>query len=386
MRLTIDQEPLDDLLGWVGLALPKRPEHPVMAGIRLITSTETLEAEAYDLETGHTGQLDIQPELMDVDTTLETIVVSGHMLRGLVATLKPGPVELESTESQLSVSQGRTRYRLGLMRAEDWPGLPDLPPSVGALMAADLLGLLPGVAGPVDESEAAPTDFRGLRVETHDSTLTLVGASRQVVAVRTAGWSGADMSAQVPLRALENALRGFDPNTEVSIGLSDGLLGLLGWGRYGQRAVTSRLYAGKPMPWARLLRPAGEDTATATLPAGELVGALRRAALLGGEDASTCLTLLPRSGLGVEVVGTAGTPGDGADELDAITTGTDPALLPLVVSVNATYLADSVAALLDDSDDVRLGFAGQRQPITIRPAADPDDDTAVTVLAPRTTN
>lgn len=399
MKVTVDQATLADTLRWVGLALPARPALPVLSGIRLTATSESLEVEAYDLDASHSARIVAnEGELTeDDDAPEESVIVSGHLLRDLVATLKSGPIELatDDDQTQLTITQRRTRYRLALMREDDWPGLPDHPRSVGSVAVADLLALLPGVADPINDSESGPSDFRGVRIETRGSgdsaALTLVGTSRSVLAVRAAGWTGSEMSARVPLSALENALRGFAglPDARVSIGLSGGILGLSGDSRTGPRYATTRLYADKRVPWEKLVRSRDEDTITATLCAGDLIDALRRAALLGGrENASACLTLLPAGGLGVEANGGNASPGDGRDELDAEVSTSDPALLPLVVGVTPTFLADAIAYVVEPDADVRLGFAGQRKPITIRPAdhaVSDSDSTAVTVLAPRTT-
>lgn len=376
MKLTIDQSPLSDALGWLATVLPKRPEQPILAGVRLRADEHGLTAQAYNLETSHTAQLGAQ-----IGEPGQAIV-SGFLLRGLVSTLSASePVVLSSDDSELTMIQGRSRYRLGLMPAGDFPALPVMPPTVGTIGLEPLAGMVTSAAHPI-EIDSAFEDLRGLRIEAEGSHLTIVGARRQMIAVRDAAWPFDPINALAPLSTIEGALRGFGLGGEaavITIGLTDGLLGLSGPGAGGTRAVTTRLYAlDKPLVWQRLIRAREADEAQAIVPGGELVRALRRAAFLAGEEAAATLTYDPNGWLGIHVIGHANY-GDGHDLLDAETEGGEE----LVLGVNPGWLADAVAALVPDDGPVRLGFAGPRRPITIRPAAASPDDRAVTVLMPR---
>lgn len=374
MRTIIDQAALAETIGWVAQALPSRPQIPVMAGIRLALDEDGLTLQAFDFETSHAAILhEAHPE----GDGRAGAIVSGWLLRALVAALPSGQVTLDLGEDMVSVAAGRARYRIGLMSADDAPALPILPPMIGHIDGAEFAAMISSAAHPVDDSENGHPDLRGVRLDVSDGALTVIGASRQVMAVRSADWSGDPLSVQVPHGVLQGAVRGLE-SSDLAIGHQHGLLGLRGHVVSGERMVTTRTYAGKPMPWRRRLRDSDADVIVAMVETSALVGALRRVALLSGEEETATLHV-KETGLALDVVG-HGNYGQGDEFVAATVLG----LAPMSLGINPGWLAEAAQAM--GTSRVWLGFGTtSRDAVTVRPLVEDDrsDPRAVTVLMPR---
>ena len=365
MKITAERAPLADAVSWVAQAIPKNSQAPALAGMRLTAAEGALTLQAFDYDVSHTATIGG----LDVSVASEgECLVSGKFVREIVASLKGKAIELVLDNSALTISAGRASYRTRVLNLGDFPHLPKRPAEVGKISGARLAAMVASVRHPIDDGTPHP-QVRGLHIEGDRDLLTVVGASRFVVAEHAAAWERkADFAATVHSGAFASALKGLDGSL-VSIGSDGGLIGL--WDE--SRAVTLRTYSDGFVAWRKLIRSADQDRATATFDPAELHDAAKRAGLLDTTpDHSMPLVLnFTADELGVEVAGQE--YAEGSDAIDAECTGEQR------LAVSPRYLIDTLAAI--PSGLVSVGLVDHRKPLVFRPV---DHDRMVTVLMPRT--
>lgn len=358
MIFTADQAELSRALSWVALALPTRTPYPALRGIHLRAKDGRLTATAYDDLGAHSWTIPA-----DVDKP-GSALIPGALFRDLVKALGPGPVDVAASERGAELETTGAHYRLGVLPLDDYPLVPDVPDVVGTVeRAGDLADMLSAIAPAVDDTPE--TARGGVHIEASYGHLSLAGVSPSLVIFRSIEWTGADFCERLSPGLFADAVRGFDPREELTIGCSHGLLSLAD----ETRTAVMRLYNPAKMEWRKLLR--GEvDPNSADVSATELSAALRRAALLN----PGAVKLHAESGgfLHVEC--------DGATELlDAECDGS------LSASLNPSYLADAIQAVRGPSGVVRMGTVDEpRKPVIVR-SADPGMYGAA-VIAPKRDN
>lgn len=353
MKLTADQKTLSDALAWVGMALPTRTPYPALMGVHLRAYGDTLTLTGYDDLGAHRCQL--AAEVAEPGTAL----IPGALLRDLVKALGPGALDLATSPLGVELETAAAHYRLGVLSIDDYPPVPEVPETVGVVYrAGDLSDMLSAIAPAVDDTPE--TARGGVHIEARHGHLSLAGVSPALLIFRAIEWDGVDFCERISPGLFADAVRGFEPGAELSIGCSHGLLSLAD----ETRTAVMRLYNPAKMEWRKLLR--GEiDPNTADVSATELAAALRRAALLnpGVVQLSANGPFLTLKGEGVMEI------------LDAECDG------ELSATVNPAFLADAIHAVRGPSGVVRMGTPAEpRKPVIVR-SADPGIHGAA-VIAP----
>jgi DNA polymerase-3 subunit beta len=342
MKTRTERGLLTDALTWVTRAVPRNPPAPVLAGVRLTASDGVLTVSAFDLETAHTAAV-----VSEVAGDGERLV-SGLFLRDAVAGGRGSEVELVLDGDLLTVTSGRSVYRLRTMLLGDYPSLPPFPPVVGVVNPDALRDALAAVIPAVDD-QSSVDKARGVHIEGGD-LLDIVGTDIYRLHHTTLPWDAEHpFEATVPARVLGPAAKVMDAAVEIAY--EDGLLGLSD----GTHQVTMRCYATRYAEWSRVIEQGQRSQVDHfTIDGGDLAGAVKQV----GSMAPFAPLILDYTDGEVSVTVDAET-GDGCEVLPA--TGDGPAFR---ASVNARYMGDLLAACRPGPVDVHYA-AGTVAPLTV---------------------
>jgi len=372
VKIQVDRDVLADAVAWTARALPTRPTVPVLAGMRLHAGSElTLSSFDYDVSAQAT---------VDVSTEEEgSALVSGRLLAEISRSLPAKPVQIASEGGKAVLTCGSATFTLLTMPEDEYPALPEMPPSAGSVGSDAFASAVSQSATAAGRDDTLPA-MTGVRIEIEGDTLTLISTDRYRLAVRELRWTPArpDLSAAVlvPARALAETARSLTSGAEVSIALAlpgeggpdgsglgvggDGMIGFEG----GGRRTTTRLLGGE-FPRYQALLPSHVN-ATAELSTGLLVEAVKRVALVA--ERNTAVRLAFTTGQLVLEAG-SGEEAQAVEVLEAGYEGDD-----LSIAFNPQYLLDGLSAI--DSDTARLAFTESGKPalITGKPAPDGQPD------------
>ena len=362
MRFRVDRDVLADAVAWTARTLPSRPSVPVLAGIRM-QADDALSVSSFDYEVSAEVSLPV--------TTAEpgTALVSGRLLAEITRSLPDRPVEVGTDGSKVVLSCGSATFTLLTMPVEDYPSLPQMPPSTGSVGSDVFAAAVTQVAIAAGRDDTLPV-LTGVRVEIEGDTITLAATDRYRLAVRELRWNpqqpAISAAALVPAKTLADTARSLTSGAEVSIALGlpgQGLPGQAGAGAAagegmigfegGGRRTTTRLLDGE-FPKFRSLLP-DQVNAVAELQTAAFIESVKRVALVA--ERSTPVRLAFSAG---QLVLEAGT-GDEAQAVEALEASLDGD--DIQIAFNPQYLLDGLAAI--DSDTARISFTIPTKPAVI---------------------
>jgi DNA polymerase III subunit beta len=360
VRFQVERDVLAEAVAWTARALPARPALPVLAGMRLHAG-DGLSLSSFDYDVSAQASLPV--------TVAEAgdVLVSGKLLSEITRSLPPRQVDVHTDGSRMMVVCGSAQFSLLMLPSEDYPALPDMPPSVGTVESDVFAAAVAQVAAAAGRDDTLPA-LTGVRVEIEADKLTLIATDRYRLAVRELRWNPArpdlDSAVLVPGKALADTARALTAGAEVSIALAlpgengDGMIGFTG----GGRQTTTRLLGGE-FPRYQALLP-DQVNATAELASSVLAESVKRVALVAERNTPVRLSftagqLLLEAGTGDEA--------QAAETLEASYEGDD-----IQIAFNPQYLLDGLTVL--DSDIVRISFTVPSKPAVI--TGKPDGDTA----------
>ncbi|WP_086818736.1 DNA polymerase III subunit beta [Allokutzneria sp. NRRL B-24872] len=361
MKIRVERDGLADAVAWVARSLPSRPPVPVLGGVLLDAgsgedSSETLTISGFDYEVS--AQVGVPAMVATGGKTL----VSGRLLADITKSLPNQPVEIAVDGSRVSITCGSSKFSLPTMPVEDYPSLPNMPQLAGLLQAEVFAGAVSQVAVAAGKDDTLPM-LTGVRLEIADSKLTLVATDRFRLAMREFEWepSGSvETAVLVPARTMADAaktLGGSGNKIELSLGSTDGLLGLAGSGR----RTTTRLLDAE-FPKYRQLLPS-EHSAAAVIEVAKLVEAIKRVSLVAERGTQVRLEF---SEAGLKLTAGGDDEGSAEEELAVEFTGE-----PLTIAFNPAYLLDGLGAL--HTDRAQLEFTSSKRPALVKPVGDEGD-------------
>ena len=360
MKFRLDRDVLADSVAWAARTLPTRPSMPMLAGLLVEAADSGLTMSSFDYEVS--GQVAVPA---DVDEP-GRVLVSGRLLADIARSLPARPVEISADTSRVEVRCGRSTFTLPTLPVEDYPALPDMPSSSGAIAGSVLAAVVAQVAIAAGKDDTLPT-LTGIRVEVTGDSITLAATDRYRLAVRQFAWSperaGLDTAVLVPARTLADTAKALAGCETVLIslagtGVGEGLMGFEGDGR----RTTTRLLDGE-FPKYRALLPA-ESATVATVDTAALAEAVKRVSLVADRNTPVRLTFS-----GEEVLLRAGA-GDEAQASEAIEGKVEGEAVE--IAFNPTYLLDGLGVV--GTPSTRLSFTSSTRPAVLTGAA---DDTAL---------
>jgi DNA polymerase-3 subunit beta len=367
MELRVERDALADAVVWTARSLPARPPMQVLLGLLLDVADDGLAVSAFDYEVSS------RIELPATVAEAGRVLVPGRLLADIVRSLPAQPVDLRLEGARVVLTCGAARFTLPTLPVEDYPALPDMPTTTGALESDVFAAAVAQVAIAAGRDDTLPV-LTGVRLEIEGEQLTLAATDRYRLAVRTLTWrpeqTGLSSTALVPARTLAETAKALTGGAEVTLALSsgsgsagEGMIGFEGGPAGSRRRTTSRLLEGE-FPKYRSLLPS-ESTSIAEVPTLQLVEAAKRVALVAARNAPVRLGF-SADGLVLEAGGA-----DDAQASERLECGWEGAE-PLQIAFNPGYLLDGLAAV--DSDTTTLSFTGPTRPAVLTGKRDGDAD------------
>jgi DNA polymerase-3 subunit beta len=288
--------------------------------------------------------------------------VSGRLLADITRSLPSRPVDLVAEAGKVTVTCGSSRFTLQSLPVEDYPTLPQVPDTVGAIPGPLLAEAVAQVVVAAGRDDMLPV-LTGIRIEISDDRLTLAATDRYRLAVRELGWSparpGTSAVALVPARSLAETAKSFGSG-DVEIGLdSSGLLGL----STADRRSTARLIDGE-FPKYRTLFPS-ESATLARVPTASLVESVKRVALVADRSSPVRMTFADDA---VTLEASSGEDAQASESLPADVVGEG-----LTIGFNPSYLLDGLGAI--DAPVGVLSFTQPGRPAVLQGADEMDAPT-----------
>jgi DNA polymerase III subunit beta len=360
---------LADAVAWTARSLPARPPVPVLAGLLLRAENDQLTISGFDYEVSARSLAEAQIEQEG------SALVSGKLLAEIARALPNRPVEVSTDGSKVLLVCGSSRFTLQTMPVDDYPALPDMPMSSGAISGASFAAAVAQVAVAAGKDDSLPF-LTGVRVEITGDTLRLAATDRYRLAVRELQWkpeqADAEAVALVPARTLNEIAKSLTSGEWVTVALASDKgagQGLIGF-ETGGRRTTTRLLEGEFIKYNALF-PA-EYTGAAVIETTALIEAVKRVALVA--ERNTPIRLSFSTG---EVTLEAGS-GDEAQASETMDADFDEADISL--AFNPGYLLEGLGAI--DAPFAQLSYTTSTKPavLTGRPAADAEHDPAYRYL------
>lgn len=332
MKLRIERDVLAEAVAWTARSLPTRPSQPVLAGLVLTATGDSLILSAYDHEVSARAEVDAAVE------TEGTVVVSGRLLSDITRNLSAAPVTLELNGTRVEVTCGRASFTVPTMSISEYPVLPPMPSTTGSMPSTVFAQAVAQVQVAAGRDEGLPA-FTGVRVEISGDTVTVAATDRYRLAVREFTWvpetPGFEAQALVPARTLSDVAKGLATSDNVHLALANAGVGegLMGFECAGRR-TTTRLLDGE-FPNFRKLLPQ-EPTSIVWVDTEELLGAVNRVALVAEKNQPVRIRVADG-----EIELSAG--GDEAHATELLDGALDGE--PIEISFNPQFLAEGLSAL-----------------------------------------
>ncbi|HEX6932816.1 MAG TPA: DNA polymerase III subunit beta [Streptosporangiaceae bacterium] len=357
MKFTVARDALGEAVAFISRALPSRPVLPVLSGMLVEASDGGLTLSCFDYEVSARVRVDA-----DVSAA-GSALVPGRLLAEITRNLPDAPAEFGSDGEVVNLRCGQAEFGLVCLPMQEYPALPDSPDPVGVVDAAVLATAVGQVAAAASRDDTLPM-LTAICLDIAGEVLTLAATDRYRLAARATAFVPAEPGiralALVPARIMVEVARTFPAAGPVTVAFaSDGdasgarhaaglapaaddrprpAEGLVSF-ESGDRRLTARLISGE---FIRYQNRFGSDFGCrAELPAGAVIEAVRRAALVAERAGPVRLSF--RSGQ-VMIEAHAEGRARAAESVAAEFSGDQP-----VIAFNPVFLLDGLTAAASGS-------------------------------------
>ncbi|GAA1615737.1 DNA polymerase III subunit beta [Nonomuraea maheshkhaliensis] len=318
---------------------------PVLSGLLLEAGEDlTLSAFDYDVSARATIEADVAEE--------GRVLIPGRLLAEISRSLPAEDVEITTDGQEAVLTCGTAEFGLITMPVEDFPTLPAMPPSIGAIGGGVFASAVGQVAPAASRDDTLPM-LTGIRIDIEGEAVAMAATDRYRIAARDFAWrpAGPDVavSAMVPARVLvevAKSLRG----GEVSVAMGDGVAGFESVGR----STTVRLLDEQFIDYrARLI---SDWSIRADVAVGPFVGAIKRVALVA--ERNTAIRLSFSQGQ-VLIQAGGGDIGRGAEVVPCELRGDD-----IQIAFQSQFLLDGLTGI--ESELARINLESPTRPALIQ--------------------
>lgn len=370
MKIRVERDALADAVAWVARSLPNRPTAPILAGLLLEASGDTVTLSSFDSTTS--AKVTLNADVSDEGTSL----VSGRLLAEIARSLPNKPVEMVADHSKVELTCGSARFTLQTLPVEEYPTLPEMPTQTGVVAADTFEKAVSQVVIAAGRDELLNV-FTGVRVEIDGDQLSLLATDRYRMALKEITWNPSTPDVEgavlVPGRVLADTAKSLTSGETVTVSLSttesegEGLVGFIGEGSKGSREATTRLL-NQAFPKVRHLMDV-DATVAVRVSRDDLLAAVKRVSLVA--ERNTPLRMI----INEDHIALEAATGDQAQASEAI-----PAEVEVTTdeqSINAAgfnpqYLLDALNAI--DAPFAHFSFTAPGKPCLITGLASIDGE------------
>lgn len=349
MKFTVESSVLTDSVQWVSRSLSTRPIMTALLGI-VIDVDGDVTLSASDLETSAKSSFKA-----DI-TNKGRVLVPGRLLAEISRSLPNKPTTFTLDGNRVQVTSGSAKFALPTLPINEYPNLPKIPSTSGAIASDVFATAVNQVAVAAGRDDSLPT-LTGIHIEVNKNSITMAATDRYRLAVREIPWTPNDpeltTSALLRARTLADAARSIATTKELSFAIAPTTATerLIGFAT-DSKSMTSRQLDGTFPPYKHLI-PA-ESASVAVIEVATLLEAVRRVALV--TEKNTPLRFKCGTTLQLE----AGVKEEAqANEELAINYKGDP----IEIAFNPNYLIDGLSAL--GTTYVHMGFSASNRPAVL---------------------
>ena len=348
MKFTVGRDALGEAVGFVSRALPSRPVVPLLSGMLLEAAADGLTLSCFDYEVS--ARIRIDAEVAEPGSAL----VPGRLLAEIARSLPAAArrVRWRRRHGEPDLRPGRVRARLPARGRTIRPCLSS-PEPVGVADGGVLAAAVGQVAPAASRDDTLPM-LTAVCLDISGEVMTLAATDRYRLAAREVAFTPLEPDvralALVPARFMVEAARTFVAGVPVTVafGNDGGERGATRGGaddqprpaeglvcfESGDRRLTARLIAGEFIRYRS--RFGSEFGCRADLPAGPVIEAVRRAALVAERAGPVRLSFRSDQ---VVIEAHAEGRARAAETVGADFAGDEP-----VISFNPHYLLDGLTA------------------------------------------
>ena len=363
MRFTITREKLQEGLAAVAGSIPTRTTLPVLSNLLIETDGDGIRFSGTDLDTAVSVRVPAEVEEGGA------ITAPARKLQEIARELPPSPVVVAAQGDAITLSSGRTRFRLNGLPKDEFPAFPSVAFDASwTLTGAELNQLISHVAFAVSTEETRPI-LNGVLWELREGEMRMVATNGHRLAKMTIPREGAGGTGDLIVhpRALAQVQKLLAGTASVDVGRSENHLGFRGDGVQ----IYTRLIEG-PYPNYEQVIPKDNDKVLVADRAG-LNAAIRRMAIVASDQTHRIRLSLGGPMLKFSVQ----TPdlGEASEEMPIEYDGP-----PLEIGFNANYLLELLRYM--PTDEVRLSFKAPERAATMEPVGNEDTPEFVCLVMP----
>jgi DNA polymerase-3 subunit beta len=367
MKFSVDSAALTDSVNWVSRSLSTRPIMTALLGI-VIDVQKDVTLSASDLETSAKSSFDA-----DIKET-GRVLVPGRLLTEISKALPNKTVNFFLDGSRVQVTAGSAKFTLPTLPLNEYPNLPNLPETTGAIASELFATAVNQVAVAAGRDDSLPT-LTGIHIDINKESITLAATDRYRLAVREINWTpnNPELTTTALLRArtLADAARTIANTKSVSIAIAPTTSNerLVGFASES-KTMTSRQLDGSFPPYRHLLP--SDSSANAVIEVAKFLDSVRRVALV--TDKTVPLRLKFNNNK-LQLEAGAGDEAQATEELEIIYSGE-----AIDIAFNPTFLTDGLTAL--GTAYVNIAFTGSNKPamLTGKSKADGAQDSSFRYL------
>lgn len=346
MKLTTSKQDLSKTLTQAAAIVERKNTIPILANIKL-TATDGLAIEATDLDI--TFVTSINADVTEQGST----TVDAHMLAGIVKKLPSGDVVLVDDGQYLTVSAGRSRFKLATLPADDYPQIAsdefefdiDIPANdLKRLFAKSMFAM---------STEETRYYLNGVYLHPKDGCMAAVATDGHRLAVVSSAIPAEFTGVIVPRKTVGELNKVLEIG-DAQLSISETKIRVVA----GPVTITSKVIDGKFPDYNRIIPK--DLPNVMTVDAGEFKAATDRVSIVSQEK-SRSVRLDVADGICELVV--HGGSNDAKEELAVSLVGD-----PVSIGFNSKYLADVMQQCAGDNVD--MSFKGSGDPAIIRPSED----------------
>ncbi len=358
MKIEVDSAAFSDAVAWATRILPSRPATPILAGIKLAAADGILSLLTFDYEKSARHHIEA-----DIDEP-GTVVVLGRLLADIAKALPQGKISLQTHNSRISISGGKSNFSLQLMPEGDYPQLPEIPADLGQVDAETFSSAVNKTAVAVAREENRVV-LKGIRITIDNDKVIMTSTDRFRLARTSFTWtpSHPDFNGTLLIdgSVLRNTSRSFDTTNNVVLGYDPDKPTLLSFSNAGRQS-TAQLIDGEFPAVDRLF--VDEYPIHALINRNELISAITRVALVAEKNAPIRMVFSENE---VQLSAGNADESEAKETIDAQLDGE-----PITVAFNPSYLKEGLSAI--DEPYIRMKMVNAARAVEFNGQQEADGD------------
>lgn len=351
MKLTIESRSLRRLALRAAAVAARKSPSPSLTCALLIAEHGTLRVLATDTV------LSSVSTAAWLSGSAGSVAVNAKKLSEICKDLPDSTAQLSTdANGALTIKSGKFRFRLPGMPSADYPTLPSSTGLDFASVDAGALSLVLSLTQRSMSSDESRPHLASTILELDGATMRAVTTDGHRLSKAEARCESSTLQALIPVAGIREIRSLADEAAKAGEALSIAVQGSSAFFRACGTELSVKLSQEKPVPYSKIIPASSRYRAIVSRES--LLSALRRAAIASGDGARGVQLVLEDGAL--TVIGESAESGEGADTVEAEYAGER-----IRVALSATYLADAIAPLTEES--VAMELDGPDRPIIVRP-------------------